>query len=449
MRPRTKSPSRGILSTNRSGDLLLARHARFAVASCAYFLSAATIAGTIDAKELRPHSSTFSAVESSQFEFLRDHANNSRIIGIGESTHGTADYTDLAREMLEFLATQCGYNTIIIEASVGEAAYLNEYVLSRRDDLTHILTEINTSWRYQTVQFVELIEWIREYNRSHKDSPVEIHGMEMQIVAADAARLRAYLELVGDATPVPAFEKHLWQPISRTEHLEQYQQIQAVLEAFDANRQRWINSQGEPAYQVASHHAEVIKQFVLASAQTREQRKHDLRDLYMSENVEWTLWHRGRNSKALIWAHNAHIADGVDNGIVDVLGHQLRKRFGNAYYAIATDFGTGSFYAFPSNANEVGWTMQLFHRTQIEPGTFTATLNELGNLNVFVDLRAAQANGQPLSCILKSPVQMMTGAGAQKDQTETRPYLIGTKFDAVIHLAKTRPIEWLKPEASD
>ncbi|MFG0291776.1 MAG: erythromycin esterase family protein [Phycisphaerales bacterium JB050] len=422
---------------------------RFGIAWCLGLTAAVGAAEGGDSKALSPFASAFESIDSTEFKFLRSAGESARIVGIGESTHGTAEYAGLVREMLEYLATECGYDTLIIEASVGEAAFLNEYVLSQRDDLGHILTEINTSWRYRTTQFVEFLEWLREYNLAHPASQIELHGMEMQIVGADAVRLRAFLEDVGADLPLPAFQKHLWQRIPRSEHLSDYQQVQAILDAFESNRGPWIESHGVDAYAVALHHAEVIQQFLLASAQTREQRKHDLRDLYMGENVEWILSHRGRDSKALVWAHNAHIAKGVDNGIVDVLGHQLHKRFGETYFAIATDFGTGSFYAFPPDANEVGWTMQRYVRSEIVPGTFTETLHELGSPNVFVNLRAAMETSPELSCLLKSPVLIMTGAGAQRDQSETRQYQIGTKFDAVIHLGRTESIEWFDFKASD
>jgi erythromycin esterase-like protein len=51
----------------------------------------------------------------------------------------------------------------------------------------------------------------------------------------------------------------------------------------------------------------------------------------MAENVEWILQSHSENSKAFIWAHNVRIGDWVSNGIIDVLGHQLEKRFGESF----------------------------------------------------------------------------------------------------------------------
>jgi erythromycin esterase-like protein len=402
--------------------------------------------GGVQAEDLRDYSVPFLTLDSAEFAFLEDDANNARIIGIGESTHGTGDFTDLARKMLAYLAAECGYNTLIIESMVGEVAYLNDYVLGKRDDLKQILTQINTSWRYRTSQFVELIDWIRAHNETHTDNPIEIHGMEMQFVHADAQRVREYLQLVGSQAMVPNIEQHLWQEVSRDQHLEWFTQLQAVFRAFESNQDSWSSLHGQDAYWTAHHHVEVMQQFLLTIAQTREQRKHDLRDIYMAENVEWIMWRRGQGSKALVWAHNSHIADGVDNGIVDVLGHQLRKRFGESYFSIAGVFGTGSYYAFPSNANEVGWKFELYNRSTIHAGTFTAELEKLGGPNVFVDFRAARADSEPLDCELNAPMTIMSGAGAQQYPTETRSYNLGAMFDAVMYLDETGPIEWMTHE---
>ena len=399
--------------------------------------------GDIQPNDLGAYSIPFETCEPDQFAFLKDHAKAARIIGIGESTHGTADFTELPRELLAYLAAECGYNTLIIESMVGEVAYLNDYVLGKRDDLDDILIDINTTWRYRTTQFIELINWIRAYNQAHADNPIEIHGMEMQLVHADAQRVQDYLQLVGSQSEVPDINQHLWQQITRDQQLEWYTQLQTILSEFESNQESWSSTHGQDAYWTAYHHAEVIQQFLLAIAQPREQRKHDLRDIYMAENIEWIMWHRGEESKALVWAHNSHIADGVDNGIVDVLGHQLRKRFGDSYFAIATLFGTGSYYAFPPNANEVGWKFELYDRSTIQPDTFTAVLDKLGRPNAFVDFRAARARSESLDCELNAPMKIMSGAGAQKYPTETRLYNLGSMFDAVIYLDKTRPIEWM------
>jgi len=399
--------------------------------------------GDIQPNDLGAYATAFETHEPDQFVFLKDHANAARIIGIGESTHGTADFTELPRELLSYLSAECGYNTLIIESMVGEVAYLNDYVLGKRDDLDHILIDINTSWRYRTIQFIELINWIRVYNETHRDNPIEIHGMEMQIVHADAQRVGDYLQFVGSQTEVPDIGLHLWQQVTRDQQSEWFTQLQVILSEFESNQESWASAHGQDAYWTAYHHAEVMQQFLLAIAQTREQRKHDLRDIYMAENVEWIMWQRGEESKALVWAHNSHIADGVDNGIVDVLGHQLRKRFGDSYFAIASLFGTGSYYAFPPNANEVGWKFELYDRKTIQADTFTASLEQLGSPNVFVDFRAARADSATLDCELNAPMKIMSGAGAQQYPTETRLDNLGSKFDGVIYLDETGPIEWM------
>ena len=402
--------------------------------------------GDIQPDDLRAFATPFESHEPDQFVFLNERAKAARIIGIGESTHGTADFTELPQKLLAHLAAECGYNTLIIESMAGEVAYLNDYALGKRDDLDRILAEINSSWRYRTTQFVGLVNWIRAHNKTHNDNPIEIHGMEMQYVRADGERLRDYLQLVGFQLDVPDIEQHLWQQVSRDQHLEWFTQLQSVFRAFDTNRESWISTQGRDAYWNAHHHAEVMQQFLLTIAQPRGQRKHDLRDIYMAENVEWIMWKRGEGSKAVVWAHNSHIADGVDNGTVDVLGHQLRKRFGESYFAIATVFGTGSYYAFPPDADEAGWTLELYDRKAIQADTFTAVLETLGSPNVFVDFRAVRAGSASLNCDLDAPMKIMSGAGAQRYPTATRLYDLGSKFDAVIYLDETSPIEWMATE---
>jgi erythromycin esterase len=209
------------------------------------------------------------------------------------------------------------------------------------------------------------------------------------------------------------------------------------------NEEQFITKTNERSYAEPYHHLEVIGQFISAIHQNSDFLKSTFRDIYMAENVEWILQSRSENSKAFIWAHNVRIGDWVSNGIIDVLGHQLEKRFGESFYNIATDVGTGEFYAFPHNPNEVGSKMKAYKFETIVPNTFTSCLQKLGSLNVLLDLKKIKTNPS-MKCEIEKNFTVMYGAGAQEwgRQTETVP--IGRAFDAIIYLDKTSKINFLR-----
>lgn len=144
----------------------------------------------------------------------------------------------------------------------------------------------------------------------------------------------------------------------------------------------------------------------------------------------------------MYWAHNAHVGDWVDNGIVDVTGHQLKKLYGDYYFNIATNFGTGSFIAYPNNANKTNnWRFQTFTVDKVIENTFTNCLKSFGQPNTFLNIRAARAN-KNLALYLNSQLTAMSGAGARTRSTETETKAFGNAFDAIIYLDKTKAINW-------
>ena len=119
--------------------------------------------------ELEQYTTGFKSVQAGEFSFLDDVLNEVRIVGYGEDTHGTAEFTILAKELMQYLSEQHDFKILIIETGFGEGLYFNDYIQGKRDDLEFILKEINSTWRYRTKEFIVLMKWLREYNQNNTD----------------------------------------------------------------------------------------------------------------------------------------------------------------------------------------------------------------------------------------------------------------------------------------
>ncbi|MGE0931839.1 erythromycin esterase family protein [Cytophagales bacterium EPR-FJ-38] len=391
--------------------------------------------------KLNSYAVGFNEIKASSFAFLDSSLNDVRIVGYGEDTHGTAEFTLLAKELMEYLSVKKGFNIFIIETGFGEGQYLNDYIQGKRDDLKIILNEHNSTWRYGTKEFYQLMNWLKRYNQTHTDK-IYLYGSEMQYVMSDVNRIREYLLKVGSNYQIDGFEKHLWQGFDESEKSDYYISYAKLKKHFIDNYETFKSKTSEKEFNLAYQHIVVLGQFVTAINQNVEQRKHDFRDIYMGENIEWILNFHGNKSKALYWAHNAHIGDWVDNGIVDVTGHQLRKIYGASYFNIATDFGTGEYIAFPADANQTGnWKFDTYSHKEVLKNTFTYCLQQLGKPNTFLNIRKAREENKMIES-LNSKLISMSGAGAQvrNSQTETKEF--GKAFDAIIFLDKTSIINW-------
>ena len=394
--------------------------------------------------ELKNYAVGFNEIKSSSFSFLDSLLNNVRIVGYGEDTHGTAEFTLITKELMKYLSKKQGFKILIIETGFGEGQYLNDYIQGKRDDLKTILEKHNSTWRYKTKEFYQLMNWLKEYNDNNSDK-IHLYGCEMQYVISDVNRIREYLKTVNSDYHIDGFEKHLWQNIDENEKSDYFTSYTKLKQYFMDNYETFKNKTSEKEFSLIYQHIMVLGQFVTTIIQNIEQRKNDFRDIYIGENIQWIMNFHGDDSKALYWAHNAHVGDWVDNGgYVDVAGHQLRKLYGDYYFNIATDFGTGEFIAFPADANKTGnWKFNTYSYKETLKSTFSHCLQQMGNPNTFLNIRKARKN-KTLTEYLNKELTTMSGAGAQVRNSHTETKEIGKAFDAIIYLNKTSKINWVE-----
>jgi len=384
----------------------------------------------------------FKQLNSNSFSFLDNQLENVKIVGYGEDTHGSAEFTLLAKELIDYLSKNHKFNIFILETGFSEGLYLNDYVQGKRDDIKTILNEHNSTWRYKTEEFILLMDWIKNHNKTSK-TKITIYGSEMQYVISDVRRIQNYLTHIGSKYKIEGFEKHLWQNITEEEKSDYFISYSKLKSYFLANSVDFKNKSSEKEFQLIYHQIEILGQFVFTIHQNIHQRKMDLRDLYIAENIEWILAYEDTKSKALYWAHNVHVGNWVSNGIVDVAGHHLKKRFKDSYYNIATDFGTGDFFAFAHNPKKDGNGLQKFNFNTIDTSTFTYCIKRQGKPNAFIDLRNAKQK-QGLKNYLEKPLKIMYGAGSTEWGKETQTVGIGKAFDAILYINKVTALNFIK-----
>ncbi len=386
---------------------------------------------------LTTYGTAFVDLATTDFTFLDGPLDSIDLVGYGEDTHGTAEFTQLAGELFFYLVREKGFRSLIIEDSFGAARKMDRFVQGEIDEVRDVLYDGN--WRYYTTQFVELLTKLRDYNRQHPDDPVHLYGPEMQYVNTDAEFLQAYLREQGAAIDLsPMLEATtIWNDRTESQVATDAALIARADSLLSAGRQTWRMADST-AFDYALQHLTVIQQYLTAHQQTTWEPKHEIREAGMFENIEWIRAHSPQG-KAMYWAHNGHVYYGVVNGDVVATGRRLRSRYGDRYYAIGTDFGTGSVLAHAADAEETGWGLAERTMPQLDTTTLTACLDGWGNPNYFVDLRAARRD-PALRDYMQQEFRSMAGAGAQvrSEPVEVDRYL--QRFDGLVYLRASSPV---------
>ena len=66
---------------------------------------------------------------------LKDILADKKIIGMGEATHGSAEFFEMKHRMFEFLVEEMGYRIFVIEDQFGDGQVVNDYILNAKGTL--------------------------------------------------------------------------------------------------------------------------------------------------------------------------------------------------------------------------------------------------------------------------------------------------------------------------
>jgi len=130
----------------------------------------------------------------SDLEPLEAIIGDARIIGLGESTHGTREHFQMKHRLVEYLVEELGFTWFAIEASTPEAHLLDAYVLGGEGDPEELIKGMYF-WTWTTEEVLAMVEWMRAYN-ARSDHKIHFTGFDMQTPNVAAAQVIRFLREV-------------------------------------------------------------------------------------------------------------------------------------------------------------------------------------------------------------------------------------------------------------
>lgn len=284
------------------------------------------------------------------------------LIGLGEATHGTAQFTRLRRIVLEYMVTELGCRLFALETNYPETLALDAYVVDGEGDPEDALERLNI-WVWQTEEMADLLRWLREFNGNRPDGDqVRIRGFDAQYVEKAARAIRnfladtdpEFLERIADDLEPLEDERIRGDRYNVTsEHIETAEETAATLEdRFDNRSTEYAARSSQAAVDRIQWHLRTLKGAVAFASESYEtDAPHgavNRRDEYMAQNV--TSLVTEADGPVAIWGHNGHLLPGTSSPEDDwftPMGYHLAERYGGCYRVVATDFNRGSVTAIP------------------------------------------------------------------------------------------------------
>ena len=371
---------------------------------------------------------------------LKEMIGDSRIVALGEGTHGTSEFFKMKHRIVRYLAEEMDFTVFAIEANMPEARMVNRYVLTGEGDPKKALSGLYF-WTWDTSEVLAMIEWMKDYNLSGKGR-IEFYGFDMQFPDVAMANVR---EFVGKADP--EFVAHL------EEHYGQVEEIsQAVRKTRDRSKidfEKWYDA----AKQVYGHlvsrrdsYAESLDTLevdwiiqdalvVLQAAEASMKGKRS-RDESMADNLDWILAHTPPGTKVVTWAHNGHVSKNL--GTFKSMGHYLSERHGEDMVVFGFAFHTGEYTAVGKNG------INVYGTSPSEPGSVEWFLKSSGIPQMILNLREASGEDKGARWLMQELDFRSIGAMAM--DYAFSPHKITEEFDALIYFEKTTPSDCFRSQ---
>ncbi len=111
------------------------------------------------------------------------------VIALGESNHGTTEYTTERLAMIEHLNSTGWLHAIAIEAGAGTTMALDDYVMGKNIDIRSAVARLGY-WIWDVEEFVSFLKRVRKMNAKRKP------GKRVHIVGVDVQEVREVAQLL-------------------------------------------------------------------------------------------------------------------------------------------------------------------------------------------------------------------------------------------------------------
>lgn len=371
----------------------------------------------------RPLTTTEFVPYSYDLEPLRAMIDDAVVVGLGDGTHGTHEFFTLKLRTIDFLVREMGFDVVAFEGPFALLNRINTYVQGGNGNARSLvgqMTETSGYTFWDTEEIVELVEWMRVYNRDRGGRPaIEIAGADVFDELALPSIVIQYLHSVDSAAAEDAAKKY-----SCTQPICAKTNPKLVYDSLAAREAELVPRSSFRAYHDALQSARIIVQRTNLME----------RDPAMAANIEWARTHRGTSGKVIYWAHNEHVTKGESPWTGGVTaGHLLRQSLGDDYFTIGTLTAAGAF---------TQWALQQGAVVPVatpipapRPDSYESFFRQRGALALLVPLRG------DLPAWLAGPAfyNTATTTGGVPGLTASLP----SKFDAVMFVDTTTPLKLL------
>lgn len=282
---------------------------------------------------------------------------NSRLVLLGEASHGTHDFYRMRAEITKRLISEAGFNAVAVEADWPDAYRVNRYVkgLGEDSDGEMALSGFKRfpAWMWRNADVLDFVGWLRSHNESlSSDRPkAGFYGLDLYSLFSSMDIVVEYLDKKDPQAAARARRRyacfdHFGKNAQSYAHLTGLRMSRSC-EAEVVAQLRDMQERGPDYLRGHGVHTEEDLFFVEQNARVVQNAERyyrtmlhghvaswNMRDQHMVETLNLLLRHlekRVKTPKLVVWAHNSHLGDAraTEMGTAGEwnVGELVRKQF--------------------------------------------------------------------------------------------------------------------------
>jgi erythromycin esterase-like protein len=407
---------------------------------------------------------------ASDYDSLMDLVGDTRVVLLGESTHGTHEFYRERARITRRLIEEKGFTTVAVEADWPDAYRVNRYVrgMSDDDDAAAALGDVGRFplWMWRNTDVVALVNWLRSYNDGLPSGKPKVgfYGLDLYSLYSSIEAVLSYLE---EADPEGAkrarYRYGCFEHFGEDSQAYGYAASIGVSQSCEDEAVQQLLELQRRAAELAQRDGRIPEdEFFFAEQNARLVKNAEeyyrtmfggrvsswnLRDGHMAETLEALIAHfdrKGQRAKVVVWEHNSHIGDARatemgERGELNV-GQLARQRFGADAVLVGFTTATGTVAA----ADNWDEPPQLKRVRPPLQNSYELFFHEAGVPDFLLPLRGAG----DLADALRTPRLERAIGVIYRPETERLSHYfqarLADQFDAVIHLDDTSAVQPLE-----
>lgn len=333
-------------------------------------------------------------------EPLFDRIGDSRIVMLGEGSHGTHEYYQWRSYITRRLIEEKGFNFIAVEGDWPDCYRLNRFVKgydASSKSAFEVLHAFNRwpTWMWANWEITALANWLQQHNSGlPANKKAGFYGLDVYSLWESMDSIMQYLKKMDPAALRVAENAYrCFEPYRKDEGRSYAQASMLVPETCQQEVVHLLSEIQRKLPTYNTDHENVFSAEQNATVTVNAEKYYramvkggphswNVRDRHMSDTLERLLSFHGDGSKAIVWAHNTHVGDAratdmADEGMFNIgeLARMLHHEKGVVLV------GFGSFKGTVTAGRSWGATMQQMAMPEARPGSWEYMLHKAGGEN--------------------------------------------------------------------